>query len=147
MRRQRPRQSEASLQRQIRELLTALGYTVMETGKGRSRVTCATCGARSYATGWQGNTPGLPDLYIHRREWANPVAVALELKAEGGRPTTTQAVLNDMGMTRIVRSASEALDALATIEMQWGYSLQTARIMAVMTANNWRTDEHFDTRS
>jgi hypothetical protein len=142
--RRRLRQPEAAIQREIKAVLTMLGYTVMETGKGRSRVACSACGAKSYATGWQGNTPGLPDLYVHRKGWGNPVAIALELKAADGKPTETQQWLEAMGMTRIVRSAADALDVLMGIESAWGHREQVARIADTIKTNQWRTNEHPD---
>lgn len=140
MRRKMPRKPESAVQREIRAVLTLLGYTVMETGKGRSRVSCTSCGAKSYATGWQGNTPGLPDLYVHRKGWGHPVAVALELKAEDGKPTETQQWLEQMGMTRIVRSAADALDVLMGIETAWGHREQVVRIGETIKTNQWRTE-------
>ncbi len=133
----RPRQSEASIQREIKEVLVLLGYTVMETGKARSRVSCGTCGAKSFATGWQGNTPGLPDLYVHRTGWGKPIAVALELKAKDGRPSEAQKWLADRNVTRIVRSSAEALSTLLNIELELGHQDQASRITETMTINNW----------
>jgi len=122
---------EAQLQRDIRSMLVLLGYTVMETGKSRSRNVCARCGNRAYATGWQGNTPGLPDLYVHRDGWG-PLAVALELKAEKGKPSEAQKNLAERGVTVIVRSTKQALDTLSTIESRIGDEAQVARIAGVM---------------
>lgn len=138
--RRKIRRPEASIQREIKAVLTALGYTVMETGKGRSRTPCSACGARSYAIGWQGNTPGLPDLYVHRKGWGHPVAVALELKAPDGKPTETQQWLYEMGMTHIVRSAADALDVLTGIETSWGHPEQASRITNTVKTNLWSTE-------
>lgn len=122
---------EAQLQRDVRHTLVLLGYTVMETGKSRSRVACSRCGNRAYATGWQGNTPGLPDLYVHRDGWG-PLAVALELKAEKGKPSEAQKELAERGVTVIVRSIKQALETLSEVESRIGDASQSARIAGVM---------------
>ena len=111
---------EASLQRDVRNLLTTIGYTVMETGKSRSMVACPACGKRSYATGWQGNTPGLPDIYVHCTRWPLPIAIAMELKAPKGRPSDAQKALADSGQTAIVRSVDDALKLLQRMEALLG---------------------------
>jgi hypothetical protein len=118
-------------------MLVLLGYTVMETGKARSRVVCSVCKTRSFATGWQGNTPGLPDLYVHRQGWGRPIAVGLELKAKDGKPSEAQKWLADHGMTRIVRSCAEAMSAMLDIELLLGHRDQASRITDTMTMNNW----------
>jgi hypothetical protein len=132
MERKRRDNPELRLQKDIVTVLCSLGYTVMETGKSRGRVRCSSCGSSSYATGWQGNTPGLPDLYAHRKGIAMPVAVALELKAPKGKPTEAQQNLADQNMTRIVRSVSDALKAVLELETALGNARQSERIMQVM---------------
>lgn len=129
---------EAHLQREIRATLCLLGYTVMETGKSRSRVTCAKCGASNYATGWQGNTPGLPDIYVHRSGWGRPLAVALELKTSRGKPTETQQWLADNRMTTIVRSMEGALRILRETEITLGNTEQVKKIDTTLEAISWR---------
>lgn len=129
---------EAHLQREIRATLCLLGYTVMETGKSRSRVTCAKCGASNYATGWQGNTPGLPDIYVHRPGWGRPLAVALELKALHGKPTETQQWLADNRMTTIVRSMEDALHVLRDVEAMLWNTEQVKKIDATLEAISWK---------
>jgi len=131
------RQSEASIQTEIRSLLIVLGYTVMETGKGRSRVSCRSCGAKTFATGWQGNTPGLPDLYVHRSGWQQPIAVGLELKAKDGKPSDAQQWLASQCMTRIVRSCAEALSIVLDIELLLGHADQASKIKDTLAMNNW----------
>lgn len=107
---------EASLQRDVRNTLGLLGYTIMETGKSRSMVACTACGKRSYATGWQGNTPGLPDIYVHCPRWPLPIAIAMELKAPKGKPSEAQKALADSGQTAIVRSVDDALELVRRME-------------------------------
>ncbi len=104
----------------------------METGKGRSRVRCNACGASSYATGWQGNTPGLPDVYVHSDEWAMPLAVALELKAEKGRPSEAQKELATRRLTVIVRSVKEALAIIQDAENKIGNEAKAKRLAGMI---------------
>lgn len=104
----------------------------METGKSRGRNKCGTCGASNYATGWQGNTPGLPDLYVHRSGIGLPIAVALELKAPKGKPTEAQQWLADSSMTRIVRSVGDALETVRRIEVELNNTTQVNRITQVL---------------
>lgn len=111
---------EALLQRDVRTILILLGYTVLETGKSRSKTACSSCGKRSYATGWQGNTPGLPDLYVHCKHWPLPFAIAMELKAANGKPSEAQKALADSGQTKIIRSVEDALRLLRRMEAHLG---------------------------
>lgn len=125
-------QPELRLQRDVVTVLSSLGYTTMETGKSRGRNKCANCGASNYATGWQGNTPGLPDLYVHRSGIGLPLAIALELKAPKGRPSEAQKWLADANMTRIVRSVGDALETVRLIEATLGNDQQVKRITQVL---------------
>lgn len=125
-------QPELRLQRDVVTVLSSLGYTIMETGKSRGRNKCANCGASNYATGWQGNTPGLPDLYAHRSGIGLPIAVAMELKAPKGRPSEAQKWLADANMTRIVRSVGDALETVRRIEVKLGNDQQVKRITQVL---------------
>lgn len=124
---------EMKLQRDIIAVLGGLGYTVMETGKSRSRVKCSKCGTSSFATGWQGNTPGLPDLYVHRRGMGHPIAIALELKAPNGKPSETQKWLADNFMTTIVRSVEESLTVLANFETAIGNRTQSDKVRKMLS--------------
>ena len=137
MERKRRDNPELRLQKDVATVLSSLGYTIMETGKSRGRVKCNSCGASSYATGWQGNTPGLPDVYVHRTGIGLPVAIALELKAPKGKPTEAQKMLADNNMTRLVRSVSDALEAVHDIESRLGNARQAERIHQVLE-DFWR---------
>ena len=108
---------EASFQKSVIDVLTILGYRVFETGKSRSKVRCTKCGSYSYATGWQGNTPGLPDIYIHskHRTW-NSTALAIELKTEKGVVSQIQKDIADAGYTTICRSINEVIDVVLAKE-------------------------------
>jgi len=129
---------EASLQRAVRETLVTLGYNVMETGKTRSRVPCPRCQFSVFPGGWQGNTPGLPDLYVHRRGWPVPIGVALELKAPKGRPSDVQKQLAETGQTAIVRSIEEALRQVRDVERTLGNEANALRIEEVIKINGWQ---------
>lgn len=108
---------EAAFQKSVIDVLTILGYRVFETGKSRSKVRCTKCGTYSYATGWQGNTPGLPDIYIHskHRTW-NSTALAIELKTEKGVVSQIQKDIADAGYTTICRSIDEVIDVVLAKE-------------------------------
>ncbi len=108
---------EAAFQKSVIDVLTILGYRVFETGKSRSKVRCTKCGSYSYATGWQGNTPGLPDIYIHskHRTW-NSTALAIELKTEKGVVSQIQKDIADAGYTTICRSIDEVIDVVLAKE-------------------------------
>jgi hypothetical protein len=108
---------EAAFQKSVIDVLTLLGYKVFETGKSRSKVRCTKCGTYSYATGWQGNTPGLPDIYIHskHRTW-NSQAIAIELKTQKGVVSQVQKEIADAGYTTICRTLEEVLDIVMTKE-------------------------------
>ena len=108
---------EAAFQKSVIDVLTILGYRVFETGKSRSKVRCTKCGSYSYATGWQGNTPGLPDIYIHskHRAW-NSTALAIELKTEKGVVSQIQKDIAEAGYTTICRSIDEVIDVVLAKE-------------------------------
>ena len=108
---------EAAFQKSVIDVLTILGYRVFETGKSRSKVRCTKCGTYSYATGWQGNTPGLPDIYIHskHRTW-NSTALAIELKTEKGVVSQIQKDIAEAGYTTICRSIDEVIDVVLAKE-------------------------------
>lgn len=132
MRRANP---EATLQAHITSILRTLGYTVMETGKARSAVRCPKCGAKHYATGWQGNTVGLPDIYIHREGWATGTALALELKAPRGAVRAEQQALADAGCSVIVRTFSDALRWVRIVEERHGNEAQMKRIDQILNSD------------
>lgn len=122
---------EAELQRAIVTAIASLGYVVMESGKSRSKVACRACGAKTYATGWQGNTPGLPDLYIHHPDWFG-MAVGLELKGPKTAVTPVQQSLADANITTIVRTVAEALHAVRRAEATLGRQARVDRIETVL---------------
>lgn len=108
--------TESALQKQIYSLLTTIGYKVMETGKGRAKQKCSKCGFSSYATGWQGNTVGLPDLYIHSINWPRGQSLAVELKTQTGEIRKEQKQLADAGLVYICRSVGCVINAVIACE-------------------------------
>jgi hypothetical protein len=129
--------SEKDLQKQVFTVLTNLGYHVFETGKARSQQKCKACGAKQYATGWQGNSPGLPDLYIHSKQWPRSVAIAIELKTEKGAIRDTQKTINELGYTHICRSIGSVLRAILTIEMHMNNESKVDQLKKVIDINGF----------
>lgn len=127
--------TEQALQNLTRSCLALLGYTILETGKGRSKQRCKRCGTESYATGWQGNTPGLPDLYIHAPWWRIPFGLGIEMKTATGAVRKEQANLANQGMTRICRTVNQVVDALVEAEVMLGNPEQLDRIESFRRAN------------
>jgi len=127
---------EAALQKQVIDTLMVLGYKVFETGKTRTKVRCTKCGAYSYATGYQGNTPGLPDLYIHSSHhlWGSK-AVAIELKAAKGKTSEVQQEIADAGYTTICRSIEEVLSVISRVEADLNNWTAVDKITRFMEAN------------
>ncbi len=127
---------EAALQKQVVDTLMVLGYKVFETGKTRTKVRCTKCGAYSYATGYQGNTPGLPDLYIHSSHhlWGSK-AVAIELKAAKGKTSEVQQEIADAGYTTICRSIEEVLSVISRVEADLNNWTAVDKITRFMEAN------------
>lgn len=131
-----PRTSpEATLQAHITSILRTLGYTVMETGKSRSAVRCPHCKGRHYATGWQGNTVGLPDLYIHREGWPAGTALALELKTPKGSVRPEQQLLADTGCSIIARTFLDALHCVRSFEEHNGNVSQLKRLDQIINSD------------
>jgi hypothetical protein len=73
--------SEAERQREMVTWLAVNGYLVLETGKARRMVKCQDCGTSFYPTGWQGNTPGCPDLFVHGLHWPALMWLGVDVKA------------------------------------------------------------------
>lgn len=129
--------SELAIQNQSVTLLQALGYVVMETGKSRSKQKCKTCGTYSYATGWQGNTVGLPDMYIHSTNWPRGVAIAIEMKTEKGEIRPEQLKLAEQGLINICRSTSCVLQVIEKYEQSICNEMQVDRIRKIKEINGF----------
>ena len=130
-----PKIDEATIQRQTTTLLYALGYTVMESGKSRSKQRCKACGNVAYATGWQGNTVGLPDLYVHSVNWPRGVALAIEMKTEKGVIRPEQLELANKGLINICRSTSCVLQVIEKYEESINNTIQVDRIRKIRDIN------------
>jgi hypothetical protein len=126
------KRSEAEIQNAIRHLLATLGYTVLEVGKARRKVQCTRCKAWSYPTGWQGNTIGTPDLYVHAPWWTVPVGIGFELKKPGGAVRKEQRNLANLQMTDIVHSEEEALEVVIKVERTIGSEEKAKRLEVVL---------------
>jgi predicted RNA-binding Zn-ribbon protein involved in translation (DUF1610 family) len=106
---------EAVLQQSVKTLLTSCGYTVIEIGKARSKVICPNCKTWHHSRGWQGNTVGAPDLYIHKKEWG-PISVGIELKTKTGGVRKEQQELASNNLTVICRSIEEVVEAVRAVD-------------------------------
>lgn len=128
--------NEKTLQAQVVSCLTVLGYTVFETGKARGKTKCSACGVYSYATGWQGNTIGVPDLYVHNAQWKTPIGVGIELKTKTGSVRKEQAHYANLNVTVICRTLIEVINAIAEIESVIGNDTTKDRIKR-FKENEW----------
>lgn len=128
--------TESQLQKLIVTCLCNLGYNVMETGKARSLTKCPKCGNKSYATGWQGNTVGIPDLYIHNKSWSIPIAVPVELKTTKGDVRKEQQYFADIKITTICRSLADVLLCLQSIEAVIG-NVNTVNKLKKFMESEW----------
>lgn len=126
------KRSEAEIQNAIRHLLATLGYTVLEVGKARRKVQCTRCRAWHYPTGWQGNTIGTPDLYVHAPWWNMPVGIGFELKKPGGSVRKEQRNLANLQMTDIVHSEEEALTVVIKVERTIGSEEKAKRLEVIL---------------
>lgn len=122
---------ESTIQTSIVRILTMMGYTVIEIGRTRRMVPCRRCGASTPAVGWQGNTPGAPDLMVTSTAWDGDW-VGIEVKRPGGAVRPEQKALADAGHTSIVRSVRDALGVVLDAEQRHGNDRQTAPIESVI---------------
>jgi hypothetical protein len=110
---------ESALVTQIRGTLANAGYTTFVVGEARAKVKCPAegCGEVFYPTGYAGNTPGTPDLlaFSNRADFP-PVAFLIEVKTSKGKVREKQQVLADSGRSYIVRSCSDAVEAVRDAE-------------------------------
>lgn len=112
----KPKVIEADLQSTVIEGLQANGYEVMETGKARARVQCPECSRAFYPTGWQGNTPGVTDLFIRGKHWPVGIWLAVELKGSSTPVTEAQQALSDRGGSHICWSWDEVWQTVKQTE-------------------------------
>lgn len=130
--------TEKELQNQIVCALRILGYTVLESGKARSKTQCMNCKSWFYPKGWQGNTVGLPDIYIHNANWKMPIGIGIELKTEKGSVRKAQQDLADESMTKICRSLDDVLLVLMDAENLIGTDTTKEKIKRFFN-NEFRT--------
>lgn len=126
---------ETRLQTLVRNTLAVLGYTVIETGKARRKTQCAKCKSWNYPTGWQGNTPGCPDLYIHAPHWSMPIAIGVELKTTKGAVRSEQKNMADFKMTVICRSLESVVEIVMEYEDKFGSPSQVERLRKFIERN------------
>jgi hypothetical protein len=115
----RRKNDEAVFQSQVCMMLRACGYTIIEVGKSRGKTRCRSCGTFQYATGWQGNTVGAPDLYVHCKDWPIPIGVGLELKTEKGSVREAQQLIANENMTVICRNIDDVINAMRKVELKF----------------------------
>jgi hypothetical protein len=112
-------ESEADLQRAIVQTLAAVGMESLEIGQARRMVTCPHCQGKHTPTGYIGNTPGTPDLFVGlATPGAFPDAcwVGFELKrSASARVRPEQQELYDRGRVAIVTTPREALEDLQAV--------------------------------
>lgn len=128
-------QAESALQLLVKNTLGFLGYTVIETGKARRKVQCPRCKTMHYPTGWQGNTIGCPDLYVHCQHWKMPIAIGIELKTTKGAVRKEQKALADQNMVIICRSVTEVVKTLLKYEQLFGEPTHCERLERYLERN------------
>jgi len=119
-------ETESSIQQSIVNILRMFGYTVIEIGRTRRMVPCKRCGAHTPAIGWQGNTPGAPDIMVTAKTWGT-LWLGLEVKRPGGAIRPEQKVLMAEGSIVIVRSIRDSLAAILDVEERFGRDASAVR--------------------
>ena len=109
--------SEAQRQTAVVTVLRSLGYTVLLIGQKRQPIFCK-CGKMHWPI-TTANTPGSPDLIISHPRWGQGAMMGIEMKIPGGARRKEQLVLASQGMTVIVETVKEALEAVEHLEQQW----------------------------
>jgi hypothetical protein len=113
------RKAESAFQLQVVTLLTACGYQVIEVGKSRGKTRCPKCLTYHHSTGWQGNTIGAPDIYVHHKDWRF-CSTGIELKTEKGAVRKQQQEFADKHITVICRSMEEVINHVLSIDQLFG---------------------------
>ena len=116
--------SEAQRQAAVVNVMRSLGYTVLLIGQKRQPIFCTNVvSGRKYGKmHWPittANTAGSPDLIISHPRWAQAAMMGVEMKIPGGARRKEQLVLASQGMTVIVETVKEALEAVRHLEQQW----------------------------
>ncbi len=104
--------TEAEIHRQIKEVLTRLGYVVLDTSRKPKR--CPSCGAWGRSGAGDGVSKGTPDLFVTHPAWrfCDCAWIGLEVKRPGGRLRPEQAELERQSLVYVVHSVDEALAAV-----------------------------------
>jgi hypothetical protein len=105
-------ESEASRQSAVIKTLRSLGYTVLEIAQKRQPIFCK-CGAKHWPV-TTGNTSGVSDLLVSRLGWQLWLSIEMKTPITERRPK--QVELNEMGLTVIVETVAEAVQAVADTE-------------------------------
>ncbi len=106
--------SEGQIQAQVVQYLGLKRYDVLEIGKSRKGVCCPQCRNFFVPRGWQGNTPGAPDLLISASSFPAGTWLGVEMKAEKGdfRGREEQKSLADKGRILVARSLDDVIKIL-----------------------------------
>jgi hypothetical protein len=110
---------EADVQKAIVDTLTAVGFESLQVGQVRRAVTCPHYGGKHVPTGWQGNTPGAPDLFVGlAQQGAFPVCTWVGFKLKKSTAATVrpeQLELYQRGRVAIVTNPHEAIDDMIAV--------------------------------
>lgn len=116
--------SEAQRQNQVIVTLRSLGYVVLEIGQKRQPIFCNNvvggqrCGKKHWPV-TTGNTNGAPDLIVSHARWGAGAMMGLEMKTPDTVRRREQLALATDGITVIVETVQDALEAVRHLEQQW----------------------------
>lgn len=118
---------ESDVQRATVDMLSMLGYLVLETSIRARMVRCPACSnvfhpASSPASargGVFGTTPGVPDLLVRPKKAPSGVWIGIELKGPKTAISPEQQVLAGGGHTFIARSADEAVEIMRRCDSEF----------------------------
>jgi hypothetical protein len=105
-------ESESCRQSAVIKILRSLGYTVLEIAQKRQPIFCK-CGAKHWPI-TTGNTSGVSDLLVSRPGWQLWLSIEMKTPITERRPK--QIELNEMGLTVIVETVEEAVQAVDDTE-------------------------------
>lgn len=110
---------ESDVQRAIVDTFAAVGFEALQVGQVRRSVTCPHCGEKHTPTGYMGNTPGSPDLFVGlAKQGAFPVCcwAGFELKKSSkAKVRTEQTELYQRGRIAIITNPHEAIDDMIAV--------------------------------
>ena len=122
-----PNIREEDIQRETKQVLSDLGYVVLETTHRVRRTRCPGCGSefvpryRNRITGefsdtGYGSTPGVPDLLVIGRDWPPLTILGIEMKGPKTALSEAQKSLAGAKMIVVCRSAADAVRAVQDFE-------------------------------